>query len=140
MIWKWNLIIWSTTRKIITIESLFCLIKGPYKNCTGFFKEIEYSQLPSGMATHKGCTAPSLYQLYNIYNKTVFYLLCSAFIQLLTIYFHIYSLSGHSLIRCNRIILQSLTYIKNKQFKTAFLSYVNSIVIFLPYICNVFKV
>lgn len=115
--------------------------KPVHKNCTGFFKGNRiFSRLPSGMATHKGCTAPSLYQLYNIYNKTVFYLLCSVFIHLLTIYFHIYSLSGYSLIRCNRIILQSLTYIKNKQFKTAFLSYVNSIVIFLPYICNVFKV
>ncbi|EFR53186.1 LOW QUALITY PROTEIN: hypothetical protein BFAG_01881, partial [Bacteroides fragilis 3_1_12] len=114
--------------------------KARTKIVRAFSKEIEYSRLPSGMATHKGCTAPSLYQLYNIYNKTVFYLLCSVFIHLLTIYFHIYSLSGYSLIRCNRIILQSLTYIKNKQFKTAFLSYVNSIVIFLPYICNVFKV
>ena len=65
--------------------------KPVHKNCTGFFKGNRiFSRLPSGMATHKGYTAPSIYQLCNIYNKTELEVLCSASAHVLTVYFHIY--------------------------------------------------
>ena len=65
--------------------------KPVHKNCTGFLKGNRIlSRLPSGMATHKGYTAPSIYQLCNIYNKTELEVLCSASAHVLTVYFHIY--------------------------------------------------
>ena len=65
--------------------------KPVHKNCTGFFKGNRiFSRLPSGMATYKGYTAPSIYQLCNIYNKTELEVLCSASAHVLTVYFHIY--------------------------------------------------
>lgn len=50
----------------------------------------DFLSFPSGMATHKGYTAPSIYQLCNIYNKTELEVLCSASAHVLTVYFHIY--------------------------------------------------